>query len=147
MGIYGVKSKTCNCKGSWSTLDANDNRIYMEHPCKEHRIAKGNLIWYNLHYILKHIIKNNNNIKVKGKYLCKILDIGTYNNTHTILKLEVIHNGYLNTDNFDEKKLIFYSQLNDEPMWKKIDGNVFTLTIIYQQPHHTVEEEWEPFDY
>lgn len=29
MGIYGVKSTTCNCKGSWSTL-TNDKRIYIE---------------------------------------------------------------------------------------------------------------------
>ena len=48
MGIYGVKSNKCNCKGSWSTL-SNDYRTYMDNPCKEHSLIVGNTIYYELH--------------------------------------------------------------------------------------------------
>ena len=80
MWIYGVKSTTCNCKGSWSTL-TNDKRIYIEN--------------FN---------KNKN-------------------------------------------KNIIFSQMNDEPMWNKIDDNIIHFTLVYQSPHHTVEANWEALDY
>ena len=37
--------------------------------------------------------------------------------------------------------------MNDEPMWNKIDDNIIHFTLVYQSPHHTVEENWEASDY
>lgn len=146
MGIYGVKSNTCNCQGSWSTLDSNDHRIYMERPCKEHKIIVGNTIYYQLKYLLNHIINNFKDIKIKEKYAVKILEIEKVTDK-TIIKIEVNHNGEFNVNNFNDNKQIFYSQMNDEPMWKKIDDNILHMIILYQAPHHSVEEQWEPSDY
>lgn len=146
MGIFGVKSKTCNCKGSWTTL-TNDHRIYMERPCKLHMLEEGNTIYYELRHLLNHIINDFKGIKIKEKYPVKILKIEKLTNDKKIIKIEVIHNGDLNTNNFNNNKQMFYSQMNDEPMWKKIDDNTINMIILYQSPHHTVEENWEPSDY
>jgi hypothetical protein len=64
-----------------------------------------------------------------------------------IIKVEVNHQGKLNTNNFDNLKQTYFSQINDEPMWKKIDDNIFHCILLYHAPHHNVEEKWERFDY
>jgi hypothetical protein len=157
MGIYGVKSKTCNCRGYWSTWDKNDYRIYMRNPCEKHSLKVGNTIYYKLNYLLKHI--SNKDVTslplvkaelplVKETYLVKILHVEQLTNFKMLIKIEVKHNGELNVDNFNNNKQIFYSQINDEPMWKKIDDNIIHMITLYQEPHHTVEEDaWEPWDY
>ena len=146
MGIYGVKSTTCNCKGSWSTL-TNDKRIYMTKPCEEHILIEGNTIYYELKHILNYIIKNFTGIRIKDKYLVKILQIEKVRINKTLIKFEVIHNGELNIENFNKNKNIIFSQMNDEPMWNKIDDNIIHFTLVYQSPHHTVEANWEALDY
>ena len=52
MGIYGVKSTTCNCKGSWSTL-TNDKRIYMNDEPMWNKIDD-NIIHFTLVYQSPH---------------------------------------------------------------------------------------------
>lgn len=147
MGIYGVKSRTCNCRGSWSTLDPKDYRVYMTKPCEKHMLTEGNTIYYELKHLFKSIINNFDGIIIREKYPCKILRVEKIDNRKTIVKLEVIHNGDLNINNFDNNKKIFYSQMNDEAMWREIDENTIHIIITYQSPHHTVEENWEREDY
>ena len=146
MGIYGVKSNTCNCKGSWCTL-TNDHRIYMVKPCSNHEIKKGNIIYYELRHLLEHIIKIKNNIRIKKVYSFKILKVNELDKGQKIIKVEVNHNGELNTDNFNINKQMYFSQMNDEPMWKKIDDNRFEFIFLYKAFHHIVENKWEPADY
>jgi hypothetical protein len=147
MGIYEVKSNTCNCKGSWSTLDGKDFRVYMDKPCPNHQLKEGNIIYYKLIHLLDHIIKIKKNIKLREVYPLKILQVCELGRDKKILKVEVNHNGDLNTDNFDTFKQMYFSQMNDEPMWKKIDDNRFEFIFVYMSKHHTIEDEWERFDY
>jgi hypothetical protein len=146
MGIYGVKSNKCNCKGSWSTL-TNDCRTYMEKPCSEHSLIVGNTIYYELKHLLNYITTNFEDIIIKEKYAVKILQIEKLTKNKTIIKIEVNHNGNLNVNNFDNSKQTFYSQMNDEPMWINIDDTIMHMIILYQSPHHTIEDIWEAFDY
>ena len=146
MGIYGVKSNTCNCRGSWSTL-TNDHRIYLEKPCKNHELKEGNVIYYELIHILDQIIKNRDGICIKDKYPVKILKVEDLGSGKKILKVEVNHNGDFNTDNFDVNKQMYFSQMNDDPMWKKIDDNKFNFILLYKAFHHSIEDRWEAFDY
>jgi hypothetical protein len=61
--------------------------------------------------------------------------------------VEVNHQGKLNTNNFDTLKQTYFSQMSDEPMWKKIDDNTFHFILLYKACHHNVEDKWDPFDY
>jgi hypothetical protein len=144
MGIYNVKSNKCNCKGSWSTL-TDDYRIYMEKPCQNHQLKEGNIIYYELHHLLNYITKNK--IVIKDVYPVKILKLVKIGKDKQIIKVEVNHQGKLNTNNFDTLKQTYFSQINDEPMWKKIDDNIFEFIFLYKSQHHTVEDKWEPLDY
>jgi len=154
MGIYGVKSNNCECRGNWCTLDS-DHRVYMNKPCSKHRLEIGNSIYYELHHLLMHITKYDTNntkiIKYKPKYLVKILDIQKLDipkyNRNTCIKFEFKHDINIDIANFNESKNIIYSQFNDEPMWKKIDNNTIHLIVLYQGCHHTVETSWEAADY
>ena len=146
MGIYGVKSKTCNCIGSWATL-TNDHRIYMKKPCQNHELKEGNVINYELIHLLNHIIKNRVGILIENVYPLKILQVAELGRDKKIIKVEVNHQGKLNTNNFDMNKQMYFSQMNDEPMWKKIDDNRFEFIFVYMSKYHTVEDEWEPLDY
>ncbi len=147
MGIYRVKSKTCNCKGSWSTLDPRDRRVYLDEPCKKHKLSEGNTIYYELKHLLVSLINDINEMRIKEKYEVKILKVQKLDNNKTIIKIEVNHEGDLNIDKFNNNKQIYYSQMNDEPMWKQIDNNIIHMIILYRSPHHTVEETWEKLDY
>lgn len=151
MGIYGVKSTNCKCRGSWSTLDS-DHRIYMTKPCSNHDLQIGNSIYYELIYLFNHITKypttNTNIIKYEQKYLVKILDIANISKEgKKCIKIELVHNGTIDVSNFNQSKNIIYSQFNDEPMWTKIDDNTIHFIIVYQGCHHTVAEQWEREDY
>ena len=151
MGIYEVKSNTCNCKGSWCTL-SDDYRIYMTNPCQNHQLKEGNVIYYELIHLLSNIIKNRTGIQIEAKYIVKILQVAKLEIDKTIIKVEVNHQGKLNTDIFDTLKQMYFSQMNDDPMWKKIDNNRFEFILLYKDCHHTVEDKWEednldPFDY
>lgn len=149
MGIYGVKSTSCECRGSWATLDS-DHRVYMKTPCSEHELTQGNQIYYKIHHLFEHITKNRtintNIIKYEPKYLVKILDVKKIDRKKCI-KIELIHNGSIDVSNFNESKNIINSQFNDEPMWQKIDDNTIHLIILYQGCHHTIESDWKPEDY
>lgn len=147
MGIYRVKSKTCNCKGTWSTLDPRDLRIYLDNPCKEHSLIEGNTIYYELNHLLDKILKDPILIVIKQKYPVKIVKVKNCAGSKILLKIEVNHNGELDTHNFYDNKQIYYLQMDDELMWKKIDDNTIQLIILYLPQHHTVEEFWEPNDY
>jgi hypothetical protein len=142
MGIFKVKSNTCNCKGSWSTL-TSDHKIYLETPCHKHSIKEGNIIYYELIHLLEHIIKIKKNIKLREVYSLKILQVAELGKDKKILKVEINHNGDLNTDNFDTLKQMYFSQMNDEPMWKKIDDNRFEFIFVYMNKYHTIEDKWE----
>jgi hypothetical protein len=142
MGIFKVKSNTCNCKGSWSTL-TNNHKIYLETPCHQHSIKEGNIIYYELIHLLEHIIKIKKNIKLREVYSLKILQVAELGKDKKILKVEINHNGDLNTDNFDTLKQMYFSQMNDEPMWKKIDDNRFEFIFVYMNKYHTIEDKWE----
>jgi len=144
MGIYGVKSNNCECRGSWSTLDS-DHRVYMSYPCSEHELKSGNKIYYELSHLLYHITKTST--LYQPKYLVKILDIKTNDKRQKCIKVELIHNRTIDVSNFNESKNIIYSQFDDEPMWTKIDDNTIHIILLYQGCHHTVEKEWKPFDY
>ena len=109
MGIYGVKSNTCNCKGSWSTLDSNDLRIYMETPCPNHQIREGNIIYYELRHLLHHVVNIKNNIRIREKYPVKVLDIKEIDRCRKIIKIEVDHNGEIDVDNFDNFNQRYFS--------------------------------------
>jgi hypothetical protein len=145
MGIYGVKSNTCNCKGSWASL-TNDHRVYMEKPCYQHILKEGNIIYYQLIHILNEIINTRIGI-IKEKYPVKLLKIEDLGKGTKIIKVEVKHEGELNTDNFNINKQMYFSQMNDESMWEKIDDNTFNFILLYNGCHHTVEDKWEPSDY
>jgi hypothetical protein len=148
MGIFKVKSKTCNCKGNWSTLDANDHRVYMNMPCLNHEFKEGNMIYYELIHILKHItIPQSSHKPYKYKYLVKVLEKQKIQNHKYIVKIELKDYGDINIDNFMESKQMYFSQMNNEPMWKRIDNDTIQLVLLYQSPHHTVESGWDPEDY
>ena len=54
MGIYGIKSTSCKCRGSWATLDS-EHRVYIKTPCSEHELTQGNQIYYTpLHIFNAH---------------------------------------------------------------------------------------------
>jgi hypothetical protein len=86
MGIYGVKSNTCNCKGSWCTL-TSDHSIYMEKPCPNHQLKEGNIIYYKLIHLLDHIIKIKKNIKLREVYSLKILQVAELGRDKTLIKI------------------------------------------------------------
>lgn len=146
MGIYCVKSNTCNCKGNWSTL-TNDHRIYMVKPCSNHILKEGNTIYYELFHVLDKIIKTKDGLRIKQKYPVKILKIEQLDRSCKIIKLEVNHNGELNVDNFDNTQQAYFSQMNDDPMWKRIDDKKFEFILLYLNVHHTIEDKWHPEDY
>ena len=150
MGIYCVKSTTCNCKGTWSTLDPNDKRIYMSHPCKDHSLVEGNVIYYELQHYLQNLINNNiEGISFKDKYQVKILNINKLDKKNLLMKLELNHTGDLKPEYFDDKKKILNSDMNGngEPILNKINDTTLHILILYQAPYHTVEKTWERFDY
>ncbi len=148
MGIYTLKSTNCECKGTIYTLTA-DHRVYMEKPCLSHDLKIGNSIYYELNHLFKHFTKSLtlNIICYEPKYLVKVLDVKVLERGKKLVKVELIHNGTINVSNFNEHKNIIYSQMNDEPMWKKIDENTIDFIFLYQGCHHNVERDWEPFDY
>ena len=146
MGIYGVISQTCGCYGNWSTLDYKDNRTYMTKPCSQHSLQKGNMIYYELFHLFNHILKTKEGSVLQKKYCVKVLEVCEFN-YKTLIKCEVNHSGDLKVENFDASKKMYFSQMNDQPTWEKIDDATFHLIFLYQSCHHTVEKGWEPFDY
>jgi hypothetical protein len=151
MGIYTVKSRTCHCCGQWSTLDPQDHRIYMHQPCSTHECTEGNRIYYKLHYMLEYITRPQSNANpYKDTYLVKVLEKQQIKNKHGyghIIKIELTDNGAINADNFVQSKQTYFSDMDDAPMWKRIDDNTIQFVLIYQSVHHTVEHEWVPADY
>lgn len=140
MGIYEVESNTCNCIGNFTTFD-DDHRIYMSKPCQIHELKEGNTIYYDLRDDLKYIMKSFDEIEIKKKYLVKILKIEKIiNSNKKIIKIEI--NDNLDTY-FDDNKQIFYTQMNDEPMWKKVDDNKINMIILYKTVNHTVQDGWK----
>ena len=77
----------------------------------------------------------------------QVLEKQKIQNHKYIVKIELKDDGDINIDNFIESKQIYFSQMNDEPMWKRIDNDTIHLVILYQSPHHTVESGWDPEDY
>ena len=69
------------------------------------------------------------------------------NNKVIIDWIELDDNGEINVDNFNVSKQIYYSNFNDESMWKRINENTIQFILLYQAPHHTAEFGWEPADY
>ena len=119
----------------------------MDKPCEIHSIKEGNTIYYELSHLFR-LIQNNKNIPIiEQKYPVKILQVRNLSNNRTIIKVEVKHNGEVNVDNFDNMKQMFFSDLNDEPMWKKLDDKCFNFILLYKPFYHNVEDKWEPFDY
>lgn len=147
MGIYKVKSNTCECCGQWCTL-TSDHLVYITKPCVKHKLEVGNIIYYELIHILKHITKNSSSNVYKIKYPVKILEILYLpDKQKKVIKLELTHNNKIDVNQFDNNKQIHYSQLNDEPLWNKIDDNIIHFNILYNQRHHAIEGLWEPDDY
>lgn len=153
MGIYTVKSCTCDCKGTICTLTA-DHRVYMDKPCVNHKLEMGNSIYYELNHLFKYLTKYSDTFTLchftnttcyEPKYLIKVLDIKVLDKNKKLVKAELIHNGTIDVSNFN--KNIIYSEWNDETSWKKIDENTIHFIFLYQDCHHTVEKEWKPFDY
>lgn len=140
MGIYTVKSKTCNCIGDWCTL-TNDTRIHMQKPCELHSLATNNKIWYNLNPLLGLLA----NKQLRGdKTQLKVLQCETIGSNKKIIKVEVNNmNGIV----FDESKQRYFSQINDEPMWKWINNDTIHFILLYNPAHHKVEDEWIEYDY
>jgi hypothetical protein len=137
MGIFYLKSKTCNCKGQWCTL-TNEHRAYLTIPCTTHSLNVGNSIYYCLDYFLNHISRGK---LYKNKYLVKILEKQTLSRDKTLIKIEVTGETF-DVNNFIPSKQIYYSQMNDEPMWKQIDNNTMHFILVYQPECHTVEIGW-----
>lgn len=147
MGIYGVKSKTCDCRGSWSTL-TDDRRIYITNRCGQHMLKEGNKIYYELYHLLNHItIPQSSHKLYKHKYLVKILKSKEITRGKKLIKIEIEDNGDLNVEAFNPSKQIYYSDLDDEPMWRRLNENTIQFILLYQEPHHTAEFGWEPADY
>jgi len=59
------------------------------------------------------------------------------------MKIEVNNCENLLYDHYDEKKQIFYSDFNDEPMFQKINESTICLILTYLRRHHSVETGWE----
>jgi hypothetical protein len=146
MGIYKVKSNICDCMGQWCTLTA-DHSIYITKYCSRHELVVDNIIYYELIHVLKHITNNLSSNIYKIKYPIKILHIDCINIRNKLIKLELKHDNTINVNQFDTNKQIYYSQLNDEPLWSKIDDNTIHFNILYNSRHHTIEGLWEPYDY
>lgn len=149
MGIYKVISNTCDCQGSWSTLVPSDLSVILIKPCLKHELKINNIIQYELIHVLEYITKKESSHIYKIKYPIKILNI---DNTYLylnkkIIKVEVTHNGTIDVNNFDNDKQIYYSFLNDQSLWNKIDDNTIHFTITYNVKHHTIEGLWVPYDY
>jgi hypothetical protein len=146
MVVYEVKSKTCNCIGVCSTLYEPKIHIYMDKPCYKHALIINNMIYYDLSHLLGYISKPDIPKPIyKPKYLVKVIYVNT-NSNKPIIKLELKHDGEIDIDNFDNKKRIYYSDLEDEQRWIKIDDTTIQFTLSYLQAHHTVEDEWEKVD-
>ena len=142
MGIYTYKSPTCGCIGCWSSL-TNDTRFCLSDPCSKHSITVGNIIWYDLRPLLQYIGCKN----YQPKYALRIINVIKLQNK-TLIKVEV--NG-LNVDVFNCNKQIYYSDMNDEPMWQKIgigigegETNIVHFVFVYDCMQHCSEndEEW-----
>ena len=172
MGLFTVKSTTCDCIGEWSTLEYNDKQIYIR-PCKQHDLQVGNTIYYCFgelfsKILTKHTIDsiddftlttemNEGNVRItktkeylsriKTKYPAKILDIVKINPSKHLIKAEIYHEGTIIETDFDKNKQMFFSDMNDEPMWKKIDDDRMQIIFLYNGRYHTIEKEWEPIDY
>ncbi len=147
MGIYGIKSDKCDCRGFWSTLDS-DCSVHISKPCVKHRLEVGNVIYYELIHILRHITKHSSSNVYKYKYPVKILEIlDLHDIRKKVIKLELTHDNMIDVNQFDNNKQIYYSQLNDQPMWNKIDEHTIQFIILYNPKHYTIEGTWEPADY
>jgi hypothetical protein len=141
MEIYYVKSPTCDCKGCWTNVKSNGWNVCMDKPCLNHELKCGNMIYYEIIHLLKHITSKIG-VFYKIKYLVKVLELILIDNAKHI-KIELKHNGEMDVLNFDETEQFYFTELNNEPMWKKIDDTTIHFIILYQDYHHTIEKEWE----
>lgn len=121
----------------------------METPCPLHTIEQGNSIYYQLFDLLKYCIRVQSNVPTTTTttYPVKLIQIVNMEKGRKLLRVEVTHNGTIDTDLFNSANQVYYSQMNDDPMWKKIDDNRVEFIMMYQSVYHTVEDNWEPFDY
>ena len=143
MGIYGVKSKTCGCKGSWSTLDSEDTGVYISRPCSQHELVRGNTFFYDLGPLLKLVAKPIYFDVIQPVYALKIIDV-VEDNTVKLLKVELKN---FNVTMFNESKQQFFSQINDEPMFQQFDETTVHFIFKFLPKFWTVEEGWDPDDY
>lgn len=143
MGIYGVKSKTCGCKGSWSTLDSKDTGVYISRPCSQHELVIGNTIFYELGPLLKLVSKPIYFDVIEPVYALKIIDIYDIRNT----KFVKVETEDIDFQMFDENKQYNIYELNHEPMFQLVDETKTHLIFEVKPKHWTVEEGWDPDDY
>ena len=140
------KSNTCDCLLSTATFD--DNCLIMEQPCVKHKIKVGNYIWYNLKPIMRHLLKRGHTLDIRDKYYVKIINVknlcisSCFTSSRRLIQIELKHDGKININMLDNLKQIYYSELNDEPMYKIKDENTLILTLLYQAYHHTIEDTW-----
>ena len=146
MGIYYQKSDTCDCQGVFSTLCSNDRNIYMQKPCIQHEIQKGNTIYYNLQPIISHLLKKTKCHFISSshfmRYEVNIIDV-VETQQKKIIKIEVQDHESLLSDDYDPRKQIFYSDFNDEPMFQKTNHGTICFIFTYLPKYHTVKNVWE----
>lgn len=75
----------------------------MKKPCQNHELKEGNVIYYELIHLLNNVIKNRVGILIENVYPVKIL-----RRDKEIIKVEVNHQGNLNTNNFDNNKQMYF---------------------------------------
>ena len=147
MGIYEYKSKYCNCRGSWSTLDSSNLRTYYTY-CFRHQFKEDNCIYYNLFPFLNYISKDKIEY-IRGtdfNYLCKILKIVALDDGKTIMKIEVYHKGELDESLFNDKMQTYYSKLDYTPTWKKVAENCVEFCLIYDERRHNIGRPEDLYD-
>ena len=144
------QSNTCECLLSTTTFD--DNGLIMEQPCVKHKIKVGNHIWYNLKPIMWHLLKQGHALDIRDKYHVKIISVKNlyisrcFTSSKRLIQIEWKHEGKLNINMLDGLKQIYYSEMNDEPMYKMKDEKTLILTLLYQAYHHTIDDTWIPTD-
>lgn len=142
MGIYYVEAGNCKCKGCFTTYSHN-SPPYITQYCEKHKLKEGNTIHYNLCPLLKYITNNMYFGTILFSYPIFIQEILQLSNK-TLVKCTTTEKG-LERVFESAKNQMYYSEFNDEPMYKKVSNDVYQFIFVYQKDYHTIanDDTWQ----
>lgn len=127
MGFYECIYE-CGCVSIQSSLD-NFLNTTDAIVCDMHNIKSGNIISCNLTRFINQFKKKRSSFELL-KCMAKVInvhDISLNNKKQRIVQLEIDYD----CNKLDPTKLIYFFDLNDEPLWKPSSENKCIITVPY----------------